>query len=163
MSSSEEKKRRRPSAGKPEPVPGYDDAVPVANKITFFPHEEREKVVLMHGHVGKAGREKDLGLISYFEQYQSVLAGEGGDEMAALNKMGQDPGFFLMISEALDMTAPEDNKWLDKNLTLFQWFEAFQEAMSFRMQGCIWRPDVEEALGKSQGEPPAIGDSPGES
>lgn len=131
--------------GKNGYTPAYDDKLTVANKITFFARTERERTILMRPFVGETGMEKDIRIIEFAEKLDQME----GTEMAKLKTLARDPDFKEIVSMALGMEDGQDRQWLEENFNLMAWFDAFKAAVDYRMSGSVWRPDVQEALGKS--------------
>lgn len=131
--------------GKNGVTPAYEDKVQVANKITFFARQERERTILLKPFVGSEGREKDVKIIEFAERLQNM---PGETEILKLKNMALDKEFYDLVAMALDMDDPAGREWLEKNMNLLGWFDAFKAAVDYRMAGSVWRADVQEALGK---------------
>lgn len=125
--------------------PAYEDKVPVINKVTIAPGEEREVTLLLHPHIGEVGRQKDAKIIAYM-----VSQSDDMNEADMVLKFAADPEMMDIAKIVLDLDDEEGQKLLD-GLTLWDIVYAFREAVPYRTQQ-IQHPKVQEALKKLRGD-----------
>jgi hypothetical protein len=124
--------------------PTYKDKIPVINKITIAPGEEREVTLLLKPHVGSEGRKKDGKIISFVAGLSEEM-----DDAVLINKFAEDDEWLKIASIVLDLDDDEGETVLN-NLTIFDIVGAFKDAIPYRTQQ-VKRPEVEESLKKLRG------------
>ena len=130
--------------GKNGITPAYEDKVMVKNKINKIKKTDMERTILMHPHVGKEGRKKDMRMVNFVQAYRSET-GRGID----LFRMMNDDEAYIIIAEAADME--EDFEWLDESLTFSGWVALAERVLEYRQLGEeIF--DFEDALKKSEAD-----------
>lgn len=125
--------------------PTYLDKVPVINKVTIAPGEEREVTLLLEPHTGEAGRNKDAKIIAYMVSQSDEMT-----EAELVMKFASDPEMLDIAQIVLDLDDEEGRELMDK-LTLWDIVYAFREAVPYRTQQ-VQNPKVQEALKKLKGD-----------
>lgn len=125
--------------------PTYLDKVPVINKVTIAPGEEREITLLLKPHIGEAGRNKDAKIIAYMVSQSDEMS-----EADMVMKFASDPEMLDVAKIVLDLDDDEGQLLMD-SLTLWDIVYAFREAVPYRTQQ-IQHPKVQEALKKLRGD-----------